>query len=333
MPMLRPSDQPQPKLIMWYYADNGVQNGPLTETDFNALIASGKITADTLVWRDGMATWLPLHQARPAQTTEPTTPVAPPIFSQANSGSQTTQAQILDRDYEHDFGSYLNQAWELVKSDFANFLLVTFLVGLCLIVANGIPYLSVITGILFTGPLTGGLVQFFLKKLRGQPATLNDGFSGFGPHFGQLICANFIPGLLAMLAFIPAAILAVIAIGIGSVAGKHGVTEGATFGLLIVAGVLAVAGLCVLFYLQACWMFTLWLVADKKLAFWPAMTLSRAVVRKHWWQTFFLGLIRDLIGLSGIILCGVGMLLTIPIAIAFQAYAYEKLFGDMQPAA
>ena len=331
--MLRASDQPQSKLIMWYYADNGVQNGPLTETDFNALIASGKITPNTLVWRDGMAAWLPLHEASPAHATEPATPVAPPIFSQANSDSQTTEAQILERDYEHDFGSYLNQAWELVKSDFANFLLVTFLVGLCLIVANGIPYLSFITGILFTGPLMGGLVLFFLKKIRRQSASLNDGFSGFGPHFGQLICANFIPGLLAMVALIPGVILVVIALIFGAATKNHGAPEAISVGIMIVGGLLAVVGLCVAVYFQTCWVFTIWLVADKKLSFWPAMTLSRAVVRKHWWQTFFLGLIAGLVAVSGIVLCGVGLLLTAPIAIAFQAYAYEKLFGDMQTAA
>jgi uncharacterized RDD family membrane protein YckC len=46
----------------WYYADAGQQAGPVDETQFQALIASGKITRDTLVWREGMANWQPYRE-------------------------------------------------------------------------------------------------------------------------------------------------------------------------------------------------------------------------------------------------------------------------------
>jgi len=45
----------------WYYADNGQQTGPLTDEQFQSLIQSGTIRADTLVWRDGMANWQPCN--------------------------------------------------------------------------------------------------------------------------------------------------------------------------------------------------------------------------------------------------------------------------------
>jgi len=73
-------------------------------------------------------------------------------------------------------------------------------------------------------------------------------------------------------------------------------------------------------------------VMDKHLGFWQAMSLSRAVVNKHWWQTFLLGLVTGLLVLAGLILCGVGLLLTGPLAVGMFAAAYERLFGDMQPA-
>jgi uncharacterized RDD family membrane protein YckC len=47
---------------MWYYVENGQQQGPVTEADFQGLQRTGKITGDTLVWREGMAEWLPLTQ-------------------------------------------------------------------------------------------------------------------------------------------------------------------------------------------------------------------------------------------------------------------------------
>ncbi len=43
----------------WYYSDGTQQIGPVTETDWTALIANGKITPETLVWREGMANWAP----------------------------------------------------------------------------------------------------------------------------------------------------------------------------------------------------------------------------------------------------------------------------------
>jgi len=43
----------------WYYASEGRQAGPLNEQDLKLQVAAGVIRADTLVWHDGMAGWLP----------------------------------------------------------------------------------------------------------------------------------------------------------------------------------------------------------------------------------------------------------------------------------
>jgi len=50
----------------WYYALGDQRQGPLTEAEFEALIASGTIHENTLVWKDGMANWAPLKEVRPA---------------------------------------------------------------------------------------------------------------------------------------------------------------------------------------------------------------------------------------------------------------------------
>ncbi len=41
----------------WFYASEGQQQGPYTEIQLRELIARGTITADTLVWTEGMANW------------------------------------------------------------------------------------------------------------------------------------------------------------------------------------------------------------------------------------------------------------------------------------
>jgi hypothetical protein len=41
----------------WFYASEGKEQGPYPETQFHEFIARGAVTADTLVWTEGMAGW------------------------------------------------------------------------------------------------------------------------------------------------------------------------------------------------------------------------------------------------------------------------------------
>ena len=62
--------------MKWYYVENGQQAGPVEDTEFPQLIQSGKLRAETLVWREGMANWEPASAACPEQF-KPTTSPAP----------------------------------------------------------------------------------------------------------------------------------------------------------------------------------------------------------------------------------------------------------------
>jgi uncharacterized RDD family membrane protein YckC len=60
------SDQQHyPQNMKWYYVENGQQAGPVEETDFPPLMRTGKLRADTLVWREGLANWEPFSKACP----------------------------------------------------------------------------------------------------------------------------------------------------------------------------------------------------------------------------------------------------------------------------
>lgn len=48
----------------WYYAIGGRQIGPVSEADLGELVKSGTVTEDTLVWREGMADWLPYARTK-----------------------------------------------------------------------------------------------------------------------------------------------------------------------------------------------------------------------------------------------------------------------------
>ncbi len=68
----------------WYYAAGGRQQGPVDDAQLDAMLQSGQVTQDTLIWRDGMANWLPLRQARPSADAPPF--VAPAADAGASAG-------------------------------------------------------------------------------------------------------------------------------------------------------------------------------------------------------------------------------------------------------
>lgn len=67
--------------MQWYYAEDGKQVGPVSEADFDALVRSGKIGAQTLVWKAGMANWVAYGTLAPA--------AAAPAPAQPEAGGAT----------------------------------------------------------------------------------------------------------------------------------------------------------------------------------------------------------------------------------------------------
>ena len=68
----------------WFYAAGDAQRGPIQRAQVVALLASGRLMADALVWTEGMPDWVAAAEAGlvpPRQTAPPTPPVAtgPPL--------------------------------------------------------------------------------------------------------------------------------------------------------------------------------------------------------------------------------------------------------------
>jgi len=81
------------------------------------------------------------------------------------------------------------------------------------------------------------------------------------------------------------------------------------------------------------WAFTLALVADAGMDFWPAMALSRKVVSKHWWKFLWFFIVLGGLELAGYLACIVGIFIATPIVWAAIAYAYEDIFAPAAAAA
>jgi hypothetical protein len=57
-----PSGPPPIPQMAYFIAEAGKPVGPLDHDALEQRLRDGKLRADTLVWRDGMANWLPASQ-------------------------------------------------------------------------------------------------------------------------------------------------------------------------------------------------------------------------------------------------------------------------------
>lgn len=366
-------------MMNWFYTEAGEQRGPVTQEEFDQLLARGTITDSTLVWREGLPGWEPWSALKPIGVPPPAAPAVPPLaaapvlapgrvrcaecggefaaddtihhgerhicaackprfLQRLNEGASPGTADgqyvspeaILARDYAVDIGRCFDRARKLFSENMG------LLLG-AMVVSYGIqigvqliPLLGYLAPIFLSGPLTGGLILVNLKRLRGQPAEVGGVFAGFGPRYWQLVLVQFIQSLIVIAVILPVVLFTVVPFAM-AMSYRTGTAPSPPVMLFVGAGLLLLLAVPVLTYLSVSWIFSLSLVADKGLEFWPAMELSRKVVRKHWWAVFGLLLVAMLLIMAGALLCGVGALFTAPIAIAMVCQLYQDIFADLAP--
>ncbi|MFE5308236.1 DUF4339 domain-containing protein, partial [Isoptericola sp. NPDC056605] len=71
----------------WFWSAAGSQAGPGTAADLAALVGTGDLTRETLVWQQGMAAWTPAGQVPVLAPLLAATP--PPLPPQAGPSSGT----------------------------------------------------------------------------------------------------------------------------------------------------------------------------------------------------------------------------------------------------
>ncbi|WP_282296994.1 pilin [Stenotrophomonas sp. PS02289] len=89
----------------WFYAEgNRQQRGPLASEELIALYTSSRIGLDTLVWRDGLAQWLPLRDVAaeiglviaPVAPAVPAAPAAPTAHFELESTPEPVAPQPVE---------------------------------------------------------------------------------------------------------------------------------------------------------------------------------------------------------------------------------------------
>jgi uncharacterized membrane protein len=287
--------------------------GPVTAEQLRQWLAEGRVNGQTSVCSAGTAEWKPLAAFPEFADSLLATPSPAPAAGA--SGTAVIPAEvILERDYSLDIGDCITRSWELVKQHLWPMVGITLLVMLVLGAINqliGLFSRPVIRGMitehqvsvgavgilcvttLISTPayvvLIAGLFKYYLKLIRREQAGVADAFSGFGPALGQLVLLGLVSGFLSLLGYC----------------------------LCILPGI----------YLTVSWMFAIPLVIDRRMGFWEAMELSRKVVTKHWFLMFALQLVCGLLAACGLIVCCIGIFVSVPFGWATLMYAYEDIYG------
>jgi uncharacterized membrane protein len=148
--------------------------------------------------------------------------------------------------------------------------------------------MSGVIPIVLQAPMVIGMHIMLVNKMLTGRLDIGDLFKGFN---------YFVPALLATL----------------------------VMGIFIFIGMLA----CIIpgLVLGAMYLFAYLFILDRKMEFWPAMQASHAIVKQNYLGYTFFFLTLALLQLAGALLCGVGLLVTIPIYYAAINAAYRDVVG------
>ena len=268
--------------------------GPVAADQIRKWIAEGRADRQTRIMSDDGAGWKRLDElsefAEAMAAKYPPMQTPPLVTSPAIGGSMPAPCPI-GCDPVFRISECFRQAWALYQ---ANFWLLLGATAVMLVITAGLGSIHGVGWLahaLLCFAFWGGLDFLFLKLIRGQSGDIGEAFTGFKSGFVALILASLVAHVLTAIGFV----------------------------FLILPGI---------YLLTAWWMFTPLLVIDKSLDFWPAMELSRKTVNRHWWPCFGLFVLACLVTFAGLLLCGIGVFFTLPLALGAIVYAYQELFDS-----
>jgi GYF domain 2/Membrane domain of glycerophosphoryl diester phosphodiesterase len=303
--------------------------GPVSAEELRRWLAEGRLNPQSQVQAEGSTEWKPLSAYPELQEVLANLPQAPPVTASV-APAVIEPTQFVERDYDLDIGGCVSRGWELYKNNFgvvfggvAIYVVIQFAFG----AFGQIPILGAlgsIANLIISGPLIGGVYLVLLRVIRRQPASVGEIFLGFQMRFLQLMLGYIVSALLTGVAAIPGLIPAGFATFM--MVRAHEVTA-----IYLTIGLVGlVIALVPMIYLGVAWVFTLPLVIDKGIDFWPAMSASRKAVTRHWWTVFALLVIMGLINVAGFLCCCVGFFFSFPLSMTAMMYAYEDIFSSRQ---
>ncbi|MBO1349397.1 MAG: hypothetical protein EBE86_019315 [Hormoscilla sp. GUM202] len=190
---------------------------------------------------------------------------------------------VISEGYTVKIGKYISEGWQIFKQKICLFLGFTVLLFVVsMALEQMVPRISYPAFIVIYGPLSAGLLIAALQIVKKQSTVIGDFFKGFN-YFVPLVLADLVALILILLGTI----------------------------LLILPGI----------YLVISYLLTYPIILDRRMDFWQGMETSRKIVTKEWFSFLGLALILALINLGGLLLLGLGLLVTIPLSYCVIALA------------
>lgn len=154
--------------------------------------------------------------------------------------------------------------------------------------------LSCATLFILSGPMYAGVAIVTLGLLDGTSPrpVVGDVFKGF---------QFFLPSFLLMLVLLGAS--------------------------MVVGMVLGPLSLVASWVLSALTMFSIFLIVERGMDFWPAIVASYEVVKENFWVLLALVVVSSIISTLGFVACCVGVFVTMPFYSCVLAVAYRKVVG------
>jgi len=195
---------------------------------------------------------------------------------------------------------WLAEAWDLVGADLPVFAIAAFLTVTA----------SLFTAFILALPMVAGLCLMFSEKLQGNKPELTHLWEGLSSRFPAAISI----WAIMMLAAIP--------------------FDGVNYYLHSLRGPWPSIGVLVVFV--GLWLvstplfFAIPLIADRDLSAMAAIRLSWSQVRPRWGGIFLATVVYSLVMMVGVLACGFGLIITLPVVVGAQMLAYRELFRDVE---
>lgn len=221
--------------------------GPVTSEELCQWIADGRLSRQSLAQAEGTKEWRALaafpefEDALAAQTNHRDNASAPPTFPRRRA-----RAELSEDEGTVNVADCLSRSGQLLGANLGLLIGASALTWCLGLLCQLVPLVGGMLYMFLYGAFYGGLYLVFLKRIRGQPASVGDIFAAFSLSFGQLALTGFLSSLLTSLGLL----------------------------FCFIPGV----------YLFVSWVFAIPLAADRRLEAWSAMELSRKVVTRSWLQ-------------------------------------------------
>lgn len=350
-------------MSQWYYARGGERQGPVDRETLESLARSGGLSADDLVWAEGMGDWQPARMVDGlfgvVATADPANPYASPAsMSVGETGPRAPVGglEVLDPPGRVNVGGPIQLAFEILKKDFG------------MIFVAGLVYYAVIMGMSFLFQMIQSVIQFAtMGTMESQGPT--DGMEAMmasAPLLGFMVFSNIVQQVIGIylglgLARVGMEVIEGKPVRIGGLFGEGRKLIGAIIGsillglMVIALPVLAVipaiffgvggneemmivllvlAGLLAIFpgiYLAIRFGYFQVIMVDQEMGVMDALRESSRITRGNKWALFALGVVLVLITVAGILALCVGLIFTAPLTTLAGFVAYKWMVHGPEP--